>query len=762
MTETLPKPKIFIEEESFSTGILVVGDDSPLTPILREILTSKGVRVDDPNGFNYIFQLGNLEKLEFFLKKAVTHNAKFILILGENINSRLGQKAEKLAQKFKETQNLQGKVIKLSGFTGQEIEAAEKILKTVFSQASGDLVNLKGPDVLWSESNKLVRPAEKKSFVFWKILAFSICLLLSPLVFIAANIFLGAWSLRQTREALLVSDFVRAKAEAQNSQVRFVSAERGFITLAPILNLFGLGGETKEIENWLEVGQNLGLVSSHLVEVGQDGQKLTSLVLGKGQGSIEEILSRLKDDVNLAQRELALTETKMSGQPPILAENIAQIKALRKGMGKLQGFLPLAPWFLGLDSKRTYLVLFQNNMELRPGGGFIGTLGLLTFVEGQADFKIEDVYTADGQLRGHVEPPSPLKNYLDQIHWYLRDSNWDPDFAVNAQRAAWFYEKEMGTKIDGVFALDLSLAQNILSLTGPIELADYQEKISSDNFFLKAQIYTQEKFFPGSTQKKDFLGSLANSIFTKLTEERDFPWVGLGKAMENAVQEKHFLAYFDNVLAQKLISEQGLGGGVLESPCEDKKICLNDYLLVLDANLGVNKVNYFLKRYTEKTVNFSSDNLNSQVTVNFENTSPIGVSFGGDYKDYLRVLRPLGFFLEKVTVDGQEIPLDKIDQEIVSGKNSVGFLVTVPAGSKKVVKLNYRLPLDSSQKEFVYQLLVQKQAGTDKDPLVLNLTTPSWKILGTNLNTTIQNGSLQYLTDLSVDRIFTIKINRTN
>ncbi len=511
----------------------------------------------------------------------------------------------------------------------------------------------------------------------------------------------------------------------------------------------------------MDIGAELGVASGHLVAVGLEGQKLALLVLGQSQGRMEEVLTQLTNDVSLTQRELSLTEAKMPPKPSLFEKNFAQIKTLRKEMTKLEGFLKMAPWILGIGGKRTYLVLLQNNMELRPGGGFIGTIGLLTLNDGLLDFKIEDVYTADGQLRGHVEPPPAIKKYLNQIHWYLRDSNWDPDFSQDGEKAAWFYEKEMGIKPDGVIALDLSLAKDILSLTGPVELSDYQEKITADNFFLKAQTYTQEKFFPGSTQKKDFLGSVANSLFAKLTTEKNFPWFGAARVVEEATQQKHLLAFFNNELAQRLLSEQGWSGEVADVSCQGTA-CLNDYSMVVEANLGVNKVNYFIKREINKEVNFAPDGLTTKTIIKYENTSPVNVSFGGNYQNYLRVLRPMNSLLEKVMVDGQELPLSKIDQEIVAGKSSAGIWVSITPGIKKTVEVSYKLPLDSLPKEFTYQLLFQKQAGTDKDPLTLKVFAPAWQIMETNFPATTRNNSFVYGTDLLVDRVFTVRLKRAN
>ena len=68
-------------------------------------------------------------------------------------------------------------------------------------------------------------------------------------------------------------------------------------------------------------------------------------------------------------------------------------------------------------------------MELRPTGGFIGSYAIMTFDKGRlAEIVVNDVYTADGQLKGHVDPPEPIRKYLGEGGWFLRDSNWDPDF----------------------------------------------------------------------------------------------------------------------------------------------------------------------------------------------------------------------------------------------------------------------------------------------------------------------------------------------
>jgi len=105
---------------------------------------------------------------------------------------------------------------------------------------------------------------------------------------------------------------------------------------------------------------------------------------------------------------------------------------------------------------------------------FIGSFAILSFKKGAlSNLEVYDVYTADGQLKGYVEPPWQLKTYLDQPTWYLRDSNWDPDFSVSAQRAEWFLDKSLGIRVDGVVGIDLSLVKNLVGVLGSLYVADY-------------------------------------------------------------------------------------------------------------------------------------------------------------------------------------------------------------------------------------------------------------------------------------------------
>ncbi|MFZ5845527.1 MAG: DUF4012 domain-containing protein [Patescibacteria group bacterium] len=338
---------------------------------------------------------------------------------------------------------------------------------------------------------------------------------------------------------------------------------------------------------------------------------------------------------------------------------LAQLRAIT---GQIDNLLLLLPLVGGFREKQIYLVLLQNDAELRPTGGFIGSLALVTLEEGRvSDLNIQDVYAVDGQLKGHVDPPGPIREILGQEHWYLRDSNWDPDFRESAARAAWFFEKETGIRVDGVIGINSRLIIELLKATGPLELADYNDRVSSENFFGKSLFYTQTDFFPGSTQKKDFLGSLASALIAKLTSGRGVAPAAIFRAISTGFVRHDILFYFPQPNLQAIVEQANWAGRIkTRDGCgsSSDQPCFWDPVIFNEANLGVNKANYFVKRVVNLVVAIGEDGIPTEtLTLTYRNTSTAEPAAGGGiYRAYVRLIMPSDSQVSLVTLDGAKVP----------------------------------------------------------------------------------------------------------
>lgn len=489
----------------------------------------------------------------------------------------------------------------------------------------------------------------------------------------------------------------------------------------------------------VDLGTTLSSVGVSLVDAGEKGKMISS-------GKSTDPKSDFSDVVaNVKSAALTVAAIQTDGMFARLDKKTAEkLQGIQSTLVPMVNTMGIWPTLFGFDGKKMYLVLFQNNMELRPGGGFIGSYGLLTLDNGKAEsFVIRDVYDSDGQLRGHIEPPYPLRRYLPQVHWYLRDSNFSPDFSKSASAAAYMLSQETKENVDGVIGVDVGFVKNILQAIGPVSVTDYSETVTADNLYMVTQSHAEKNFFPGSTQKKDFLRSLAQNLQVRITEGNvSYPL--LLEAIGKSIIEKHIQFAFADQEAQNLFTVNGLSGSLWEDRGGDVGKVI-DIAGISEANVGVNKANFFINRTISQDVAIGeSGNITGEFSVTYGNTSNGWP--GGNYHNYVRFIFPEGASLTGVTIDDvtQTIvpavvdprkyeaknftsPIGlEVDTTQELGKTLFGFFVIVPEGKGMKIALSYRLreqfPLENPAP--VYDLKIVKQAGTDTDPYSLRLTFP--------------------------------------
>lgn len=475
-----------------------------------------------------------------------------------------------------------------------------------------------------------------------------------------------------------------------------------------------IGAPYKESYFMLGVVEKASDLSINAMSVVEDSGKLLTKVLGDEIYDPENLTKDLEVNLEYIQRTISFiqTETVSSASQGVVAANYLQKKVDLEKLKRLssQGVIIIANLsrLLGKEGRKTYLVLFQNNMEIRPTGGFIGSFGLVTFEAGRmADFSVSDVYSADGQLKGHIEPPKPIKDYLGEANWYLRDSNWDPDFPASARRAEWFLDKEIDRQVEGVVAIDLSPVKEILKYTGPVYLPDYNIDITSENIYEKTQSEVQENFFPGTHKKASFLTALSRNLVTNFVNLDSSQKISILRTFIDALEKRHIQVFLHDEAVQGAVSSLGWSGEVAVRNCGEN--CYSDMVGLIEANVGINKANYFITRDQKLAVDVEGDKITRELTINFKNSANPGLGLPAQYKSYVRVLVP-----QDSEVEG--------DFEISEGKGikEIGFFIEVTAGQESQAKVTWSSKAGNKEN---YGLYVRKQAGTpeeDKISVVIN------------------------------------------
>jgi len=606
-----------------------------------------------------------------------------------------------------------------------------------------------------------------KKFLFLSSLSILALILFFPAILIFNTLF-GTFHLKTAYQTALAGNFYQAVSSAGAAEKDFQRAQNNLQTLVPLFALLKQENVKNQVEVYLVVGHQAGRGLEKLGEIGQNVSQMSQAIFQKETIDFVQLSSTIATDLDLVYEHFSYLEAVLKSKPDwpnflvkLDQPLIEELPLLRELVLQAKKSVVLLPDLTGVYQRKTYLVLFQNNMELRATGGFIGSLALVTFEGGRLiDFHVTDVYSADGQLKGHVEPPEEIKEFLGEAGWYLRDSNFHPDFPISARRAAWFLEKETGKKVDGVIGIDLFLAQRILQVLGPVDLPDYQEKIDADNLFERAEYHAEVNFFPGSTQKKDFLGAVANALFEKIKQAEEGQWLGLSQMIYQSLKAKDLLVYLNHQEAARILADLGWDGGLRQLVCQDTEgSCLADYLMIVESNFGINKANYFVKRDLTHQIDFGPEGeVRKTLKINYHNQSQSEIFPAGVYKNYLRILTPLGSQLEKVTLDGQAVAKEKIKISQENDKTVFGFLVEVPILTKKSVEVRYQLAEKWQLNEDKHYLLyLQKQPGIEDQIFNLWFAPPKNSLVKTTLPVSSRtNGMLVFTPQFNQDQVFEI------
>lgn len=516
-----------------------------------------------------------------------------------------------------------------------------------------------------------------------------------------------------------------------------------------------LGNMDEGLSDWginrTRWGRNVQEVARALKEVSQ--LEKTAADLAKSVTKMEQAifkdktidwgseLAQSKTNLERMESQIGVLQSRLSGDwtwlPAKFRQDLKtsqrQLAQVKKTVELSNGAISLIPEIIGTDGKRReYMVLFQNETELRPGGGFIGSYGILSFEGGKLlNLEIKDIYEADGQLKGHVEPPPEIKNILGEANWYMRDANWQASFVGVGKDIQWFLEKETGRKVDGVVGIDLAVARSILGVVGEVYVPDFKEKINKNNLYEQAEFYSETNSFPGSNQKASFLGSLGKQLFESIKNLRPEQNYQLYAGIIDLLERNEIRMSFNQAEAIKTVAGLGWDGALYSGKCGSKN-CLADYLYVVEANLGVNKANYFLYRNMEEAIDISQNSVGRVVKINYENTAKNTNWPGGDYKNYIRVYLPVEVNLAEVSISETGKPETKkiygnevLKVNQVYGKKEVGFLATIPVMKKMTVELRYTSNINlTGQSKFSYLHYVQKQPGFGDTGLVTLVSFP--------------------------------------
>lgn len=395
--------------------------------------------------------------------------------------------------------------------------------------------------------------------------------------------------------------------------------------------------------------------------------------------------------------------------------------------------LEQAPYILGIDSPRTYLVLFQNDKELRPTGGFLTAYSIMTVDKAKFEpVDSNDIYNLDARYSPSIKAPDPIIDYIKgpyviSKNLRLRDMNWDPDFSQSMETFTNEVDKVGLKDIDGIIAVDTQLLVNLLDVLGPTGVSGFgnfsTEIVPECN--CPQVIYELESFAdvegpivwdpntgevvyrpPNSDNRKRIIGPLMNAIMANTLGQPKEKMPNLFEAAFKSMTEKHILFYLKESDAQKAVESFGIAGSLDNFE--------GDYLHINDANLGGRKSNLYVTQEVVQDININSDkSVEKTVVITYKNPEEHDGWLNSVLPNWVRIYVPRGS--ELMSFEGVE---DRQDPYEEAGKTVyAGYFELSPQGVAKVT-LKYKLPFKVKDK---YNLFVQKQPGKDSPLYTINI-----------------------------------------
>lgn len=362
--------------------------------------------------------------------------------------------------------------------------------------------------------------------------------------------------------------------------------------------------------------------------------------------------------------------------------------------------------------ERSFLIFLQNNMELRPGGGFLGQYAIVKVKNGEITSNfVEDANLLDQRISAAVPPPYPFKRMLQIKKWKFRDSNFSPDFSTNIEKALYFYRLSgRNGNFDGYAAVNADVFNHILAITGSISVPGYPGEYTSGNGALKLEEFVEKQYIMDpqldTQNRKKILKQMAPLIANKLFTLNN---VGrLAELVHNELKNKNVMLSFKDSELQSLVESVHWDGRVA-------KDWSGDYLMLVDANMGSLKTDYYIKRSFNYDVDLTVSKPTATLTVTYKHTAPYGDWRTSDYHSYLRVYAPMGSnFLERNMVG-----YPNISEEF--NKTVFGVIVHTLINGETKGTIKYELPENIDQDN--YRLLIQKQSGVGDVPVNIHLKT---------------------------------------
>ena len=222
--------------------------------------------------------------------------------------------------------------------------------------------------------------------------------------------------------------------------------------------------------------------------------------------------------------------------------------------------------FFGQNGPRRYLVFSQNPEEIRPTGGYLGAFSVMS--TGSDGVKIEQTTPVEAWIAAHPDIRVP-NDRLGGIFQYspnslptLANTNFLPDWTIAGRLAADLWKRGGETPVDGVVGVTPGFLRELLQVTGPLEVPQYNETVSADNLIDRFAFHTRQVALnlEDNSVRKGFAGQTAAAVLNRALAEPQSKWKDIAIALGKGFDHREAMVWSPDASLAKSLHERDWDG----------------------------------------------------------------------------------------------------------------------------------------------------------------------------------------------------------
>lgn len=431
-------------------------------------------------------------------------------------------------------------------------------------------------------------------------------------------------------------------------------------------------------------------------------QSLKEILPRGGQVSVDAVAG-LQGPVADAERSLSAAEAELGEEDPAdfvmrlrdkYRDLAGTVRSTHRALASASTALQVMPTMLGGGEQRNYLLVFQNNAEIRATGGLPGAVAVLQASDGRIELARQ---VGANTISSPGRPYLPLtaaeeELYGELLGTYFVNANMTPDFprAASLMKAGW--ESELPERIDGVVAIDPVALSYLLAVTGPVQVGG--TSITAENV-VDELLHGAYLRYEDPADQDAFFQEVARAAFDQVLGGADDAQ-GVLRALARGADESRIYVHSFDAAEQEVLSGSEVAGELATGRAEQPEVTV-----ALNDSTGA-KMSYFLRYDVRVEATSCGDGVQSYVgSAVLESTAPadaastlpdyvtggglLGADPGTQFVN-VQMFAPAGGSVTDLRVNSSRIESAVVDQD---GRSVDTLAVQLEPGQK--VRVGWRM-----------------------------------------------------------------------